>query len=94
MDIASIAKLMGSGGDLPSAAKAMGMAHRTIAPVDPTNADAVMKRIDELENEFAAIAQIAQQPKTEVIALSGSPGMLKGKKVLILAVLLDAEKSS
>lgn len=93
-DVAVIAKLLKNPSDLPAAAKALGMEHYTIAPADPTNADAIMSRQRSLEGEFVKIAEVAQKPTTEVIALSGSPRVLKGKRVLILAVLQDAEKSS
>lgn len=94
MDLALITKLLKNPSDLPSAAKALGMDHRTISPADPTDANAIVVRLKSLEDEFINIARVAEHPGTEVIALNGSPGMLKGKKVLILAVLQDAEKSS
>jgi hypothetical protein len=92
-DVKMLASLM-KNPDLPSAAKAMGMDHYTIAPADPTDADACVARLRSLEGEVIKIAELAQFPTTEVIALSGSPGVLKGKRVLILAVLQDAEKKA
>lgn len=83
MDIGALAKLLTNPSDLPSAAKSLGMEHLLIKPAGQ-NAAADNLRMCEA---FERTAEAAQLIGSEVIELTGSPALLKGKRVRILAVL-------
>jgi hypothetical protein len=88
LDIGVIAKLLKNPSDLPSAAKALGMDHKTIAPGEGEVRTALLRVA------FQRLADAAQQQGSEVIELAGAPSMLKGKRVRILAVLEDVQEKS
>jgi hypothetical protein len=85
LDIGVIAKLLKDPSDLPTAAKALGMNHTTIAPGEGEVRTALLRVA------FQRLADAAQQQGSEVIELAGAPSILKGKRVRILAVLEDAQ---
>jgi hypothetical protein len=83
LDIGAIAKLLTNPSDLPSAAKSLGMEHALIKPAGHAGPGETLRMMA----AFERMAEAAQQTGSEVIELSGSPMLLKGKRVRILAVL-------
>lgn len=91
IDIGLITKILKNPSDLPSAAKALGMEHSTIAPEDAYGGTGNDVRLSLLRVAFQRLADAAQKPGSEVIELAGAPSLLKGKRVRILAVLEDEQ---
>lgn len=79
IDLASLVKLMNGKMDLSTAAATFGLAQRTL-----TQREEMVQALTVLA-EAAALAG----PTVEVIYITGQPGVLKGRKVRVLAVLGD-----
>jgi hypothetical protein len=74
---------MKGGGDLSSAAAALGVQHRDVP-----------KDVASLKEAFGGLAQAAQMTGAEIIELSGSPPMMNGRTVRVIAVVLPASEKA
>lgn len=83
IDVGLLAKVLKNPSDLPALAESLGLKHQTIEP------GPLEKRVHRLQDAFSIAAQAAQLEHAETIVLGGSPSMLKGKRVHIIAVLID-----